>query len=403
MKKNTFLSIGLFCICLSFNAQSTTKTAIQNFQETTQATISFNKNLTTPGFVKFPITKPFITSGFTIEKKVNSFLSEYKAMYAIENTTESLQNGTLTTDTYGLQHYTLKQYHKGIPVFDAQLKFHFDRENNLKAINGTIIPDIKLQAVPTYTKTEAGNLALRLIENQNLNQSGKELKIISNQLYIFPKGLAQGKVTSKHLVYQIEVRNDIDVREFVFIDALTGKLVEQFTGIAHALNRSLYEVDLDNLRYAEGGSTFFLNQWQKNEVATAGHVYYFFKNAFGHISYDNADAEMVTINNNPDIECPNATWNGTTTNYCNGTASDDVVAHEWGHAYTQYTSNLIYSYESGALNEAFSDIWGETVDLMNNYEDEGENMSVRTGNVVTDRWKMRKLSVEQSVICGILY
>ena len=62
-------------------------------------------------------------------------------MYAIENTTESLQNGTLTTDTYGLQHYTLKQYHKGIPVFDAQLKFHFDRENNLKAINGTIIPD----------------------------------------------------------------------------------------------------------------------------------------------------------------------------------------------------------------------------------------------------------------------
>jgi thermolysin len=34
----------------------------------------------------------------------------------------------------------------------------------------------------------------------------------------------------------------------------------------------------------------------------------------------------------------------------------DVVAHELSHAVTTYTSNLIYLNESGALNEAFSDI-----------------------------------------------
>ena len=70
------------------------------------------------------------------------------------------------------------------------------------------------------------------------------------------------------------------------------------------------------------------------------------------------------LNNNPNINCPNANWNGVTTNYCNGTASDDVVAHEWGHAYTDGTNDLIYAFESGALNEAYSDIWGETVDLL---------------------------------------
>ena len=44
---------------------------------------------------------------------------------------------------------------------------------------------------------------------------------------------------------------------------------------------------------------------------------------------------------------------------------DDTVAHEWGHAYTDTTHNLIYQWQSGALNESYSDIWGEVVDLLN--------------------------------------
>ena len=81
---------------------------------------------------------------------------------------------------------------------------------------------------------------------------------------------------------------------------------------------------------------------------------------------------MITVNNDPRIQCPNANWNGVTTNYCDGVSSDDVVAHEWGHAYTEYTSGLIYQWQPGAMNEAYSDIWGETVDLINDRQDEGE-------------------------------
>ena len=36
----------------------------------------------------------------------------------------------------------------------------------------------------------------------------------------------------------------------------------------------------------------------------------------------------------------------------------DVVAHELSHGVTEFTSNLIYENESGALNESFSDIMG---------------------------------------------
>ncbi len=41
----------------------------------------------------------------------------------------------------------------------------------------------------------------------------------------------------------------------------------------------------------------------------------------------------------------------------------DVVAHELTHGVTDYSSNLIYRNESGALNEAFSDIMGTAVEF----------------------------------------
>jgi hypothetical protein len=63
--------------------------------------------------------------------------------------------------------------------------------------------------------------------------------------------------------------------------------------------------------------------------------------------------------------CPNASWNGVYTSYCAGVSPDDVVGHEWTHAYTQFTHNLIYQWQPGALNEAYSDIFGEVVDLLN--------------------------------------
>ncbi|MCX5771314.1 MAG: M4 family metallopeptidase, partial [Candidatus Hydrogenedentes bacterium] len=50
--------------------------------------------------------------------------------------------------------------------------------------------------------------------------------------------------------------------------------------------------------------------------------------------------------------------------------TDDVVAHEMTHGVTSYTSGLIYENQSGAINEAFSDIWGEFVDLTNGRGDD---------------------------------
>ncbi len=65
----------------------------------------------------------------------------------------------------------------------------------------------------------------------------------------------------------------------------------------------------------------------------------------------------------------NAFWNGSFMTYGDGNGTTwaplvslDVVGHEIGHGVTQFSANLVYSYESGALNESFSDIFGEMVE-----------------------------------------
>ena len=50
------------------------------------------------------------------------------------------------------------------------------------------------------------------------------------------------------------------------------------------------------------------------------------------------------------------------------TLSLDVIAHELGHGVTQYTSDLVYRDQPGALNESFSDVFGSLVKQWSNGE-----------------------------------
>ncbi len=58
--------------------------------------------------------------------------------------------------------------------------------------------------------------------------------------------------------------------------------------------------------------------------------------------------------------------------------ADDVVAHEITHGVIQYSSNLFYYYQSGAINESFADLWGE-------YYDQTNGMGMDTANA---RWQL---------------
>ncbi|KFB02300.1 bacillolysin [Mangrovimonas yunxiaonensis] len=390
MKKMTIATLFLALLCFTTVAQEKQK-ALKAFETETKAKISLNTSSENIEFITFPTNSPLKLEGATIQAKTIHFLQQYKTIFGFEALTQTFKAPETKLDNYGFKQVVLKQQHHNIPVFDGQLRFHFNAEDQLTSINGNIITvDKKLNTTPTLSSTQATAIALQEVDQQAINHSGHTTYVYNTSLFIFQKGLIQNTSGPQHLVYEIEVRNDKDVRELLYIDAHTGQIVEQFTGIAHAINRTVHETNIGNVVWQEGDALpGSLSIWQQNEVIAAGHMYHFFNNAFGFASFNGNDGSMVTLNNSTNFNCPNARWNGSFVEYCDGTASDDVVAHEWGHAYTQYTSGLIYAYQSGAINEAYSDIWGETIDLLNAYEDTGENLLVRTSTFCnSDRWKI---------------
>ena len=93
----------------------------------------------------------------------------------------------------------------------------------------------------------------------------------------------------------------------------------------------------------------------------ASATYDYFWNTFKRDSYDDQGAVLVSTANYG-RSYQNAFWNGEQTIYGDNFPVKDVVAHEWTHAVTQHTANLEYRWQSGALNESFSDIFGAMVD-----------------------------------------
>ena len=385
MKKTLSFAIILAYAC-GFAQESKELSRLKNEMK---ANVTISNSTSNPNFIYF--SQSVKLKSTDAKTKASEFLAENFRAFNLRSANDLVLLDE-TTDNYGLKNVTYRQQYQGIPVYDGLLKFHFNAKEELSSINGNSISIAKLNTVPDITAAEAEIIARDMVTKQDLNKSDTPLQTAKTNLIIFPKNLMQGGIVTPYLAYQIEVTNKKDVREYIFINAHTGELVEQFTGI-HPIDRKLYETNTTatNLKWKEGDAfPGTLSSWQQNEVVTSEHVYNFFKNAFGYVSYDAADHTMITVNNDPTISCPNARWNGTYAGYCDGTATDDVIAHEWGHAYTEYTSGLIYQYQSGALNESYSDVWGETIDLINNYMDEGENLSVRTTTACSGslRWKV---------------
>jgi len=90
-----------------------------------------------------------------------------------------------------------------------------------------------------------------------------------------------------------------------------------------------------------------------------------FSEVYGRSSYDGQGAPVIaTVHYEKDYD--NAFWDGQQLVFGDGdgqvfdrfTGPVDVVCHELTHAVTQFTANLTYQGQSGALNESVSDVFG---------------------------------------------
>ncbi|OKI94476.1 metalloprotease [Streptomyces sp. CB02058] len=109
----------------------------------------------------------------------------------------------------------------------------------------------------------------------------------------------------------------------------------------------------------------------------AGKVYDYYKNHFGRNSLDGKDGFIYSLvgvvsNGQP---YNNAFWDGSKMVYGQGggdyrtfSADTDVVGHEMTHGVVTHTANLVYAGQSGAMNEAIADYFGNAIDLEANHQ-----------------------------------
>lgn len=120
-------------------------------------------------------------------------------------------------------------------------------------------------------------------------------------------------------------------------------------------------VDIDNSFTSTSARAGVSAHW------AAEHTYDYYTSKHSRNSFDNAGGRIISyihFQNNYN----NASWDGNRMTFGDGDGvrfqpfvSLDVVGHEFTHGVTQYTAGLIYANESGALNESFSDIFGESI------------------------------------------
>ena len=339
------------------------------------------------GAVRFLGLRPgsIAVQGNSPRERAADFFRSHGSLFGISNIDAQLSEPTLRTDPYGFTHLTYRQTHRNLPVFAGVIKVHADGLGRMTAVNGTFVPGIDIDTHPTWSARAAASVALAHVRGALELDRDVRIKPVADRLLVFRSGLVQQVDGTDHLAYEIEVEGT-SVREFVYIDAHTGKVIDRYTGIHDAIERRIHEPDFDDVVIWDEGDTLPYstgdsgNDDQVNDLIDfASDVYDLYSNLSGgtHLSWDGTDGTMHTVWNASFLGCPNASWNGTSTNYCDGVASDDVVAHEWTHAYTQATHGLIYRWQPGALNESYSDIFGEVVDFING-DGTDSPVSVRT-------------------------
>ena len=171
------------------------------------------------------------------------------------------------------------------------------------------------------------------------------------------------------------IQTTLSGSSYILSDGTRGNGIQTYNSARTATYPTTNFTDADN-----NWTAAEYNNTNKDNGALDAHwgaemTYDYFSVVHGRNSYNNAGAKIRSYvhynlvaagypNNN------NAFWNGSVMTYGDGTGtggfdiltSMDVAGHEIGHAVCTYTANLAYQKESGAMNEAFSDIWGACIE-----------------------------------------
>ena len=281
----------------------------------------------------------------------------------------------------------------GADVLGGQVTVLANRAGRTTAVIGAYYPGLRPTSAPKVGKAAALGIVADRIGGRGT---------FRNHLMIDPR-------TGRYF-YQVQSIRPAQ-RPIRWVDAATGAVVNAFNGLTEGTGTGVkgdtktldttrnasgqFELktaddrqetyDLQNQPLEDGGvlmtdpdDVWDLNQGiaSPSQAAAVDAHYYagivdeFYTTVFGRNSLDNNGFKIISKVHFDQGYC-NAFWNGQFMTYGDGDGTTckplsgglDVDGHEMTHGVTEFTSNLVYQDESGALNESFSDMMGNTMEF----------------------------------------
>jgi Zn-dependent metalloprotease len=328
---------------------------------------------------------------------------------------EELQARTVIVDDNGAQHVRFDRTYQGLPVLGGDFVVHSDADGvtSFSAANG-----LSLQGLSR--KTNLDGAAASVLAQAAF--TGVKLDSSSAELVVDALG-GRAPALAYEVVLEGQLADGTPSEKHVLVDALTGAIRDQWEGVhtasATGSGRSLYSGTVSistnsltsgfelrdatrgngfytlNMANATSGGTIFKdadNLWGSGTTSDAASAavdahygqqttYDYYRLTHGRNGIDGLGGTGYS-RVHYSSRYNNAFW--TDSCFCmtygdgDGTTftpltSLDVAGHEMTHGVTSRTARLVYSGESGGLNEATSDIFGTLVEYYaNNANDPGD-------------------------------
>ena len=409
----------LLVLILYFNIGYSQNTDSQNFiVNSIQNKVSFK----TANFTDFPTYIEFNSNSDLTLNNLETWIKK-----TVKNNSIGIKFMNKSKDDLGFEHYRYQQTIFGIPVEHSMIIVHSRNgkihsmngdlftKNLPNSVNKTLSFSKSLEKAKKHIRAKKYKWEIPAEEKFIKREQNSSLATFypKKQLaFISKNGKQEGKL---ELTYKIDVYAHAPIsRTEVFVNVSSGEVVHtnelihegdavgaattQYSGVQALITDSY----LGSFRLRESGrgngiETYNMqggavygaaidftdadNNWNNvnanlDEYATDAHwgtekVYDYFLNTHGRNSIDGAGFKLLNYVHHS--VGANAYWDGTRMTYGDGDPARvtlskplttiDVVGHEITHGLISNTANLVYSYESGALNESFADIFGVAVDF----------------------------------------
>lgn len=321
----------------------------------------------------------------------------------------------------GRQHVRYVQMHRGVPVFGGDLAVQLDGSETV-SVFGTLFEGIDVDVRPALTADQAARQVQRLTGQAlgpskqpvlGVHPRSDGAYVLAYQARVFTGSDLLQLVLDAGTGAVVESRSDLQRQaasgkgrgvlndeKKMSVRSTSGRFLADDVQRPPSLDTYDMRGDLTRtILYLNGvialdesdNASDTDNDWTDGAVVDAhtyaGYTYDFYFKRFGRRGLDGNDLPLISLvhpvrredqalypENIVDIFFVNAfyagdgvmvygeglpegqTFFGQSFNFFAGAL--DVVTHELTHGVTQYTSNLVYQGESGALNESFSDMMG---------------------------------------------